>query len=48
MTDAGEVGVELFEAAGTVFAEQDEDQVEQVLEGGLIEQRFDVRALVVS
>jgi hypothetical protein len=32
VADAGEVGVELFETAGAVFAEQDEDQVEQVLE----------------
>jgi hypothetical protein len=47
VADAGEVGVELFEAAVTVFAEQDEDQVEQVLESCLIQQRLDVRTLVV-
>ena len=48
MPDAGEVGVELFEAAVAVFAQENEDQVEQVLESGLIEKRLDVRALVVS
>jgi len=48
MTDAGEVGVELFEAAGAVLAKEHEDQVEQVLESGLVEQGFDVGALVVG
>lgn len=32
VADAFEVGVELFQAAVAVFAEQDEDQVEQMLE----------------
>ena len=32
VADAGEVGVELFEPAASVFAQQDEDQIEQMLE----------------
>src|SRR5690606_2639696 len=45
--DAVEIGLETREAVA-ILAQQDEDEVEQMVQRALVQQRLDVRAIVVG